>query len=98
MRSWRITPVVFLGTMAANDLVNSPAHYVSGGIECIDALEASSTPEEFQGYCKCNAQKYLWRYRDKGGVQDLHKANWYLHRLIKHHEQLNDGLQDLYRL
>ena len=83
MTSWRTTLVGRPGTMAACDLVNSPAHYVSGGIECIDALEASSTPEEFQGYCKCNAQKYLWRWRDKGGVQDLQKARWYLDRLIK---------------
>jgi hypothetical protein len=65
------------------DLVNNPAHYASGAIECIDTLEASSTPEEFQGFCKCNAQKYLWRWRDKGGIQDLHKARWYLDRLIK---------------
>ena len=90
MRSWRTTLVGRPGTMAADDLVNSPAHYVSGGIECIDALEASSTTEEFQGYCKCNAQKYLWRYRDKGGVQDLRKAGWYLDRLIKSHETHND--------
>ena len=84
--------------LPATDLVNSPAHYASGGIECIDAIQASMTPEEFQGYLKGNCQKYLWRYRDKGGVQDLHKANWYLHRLIKHHDITNDGLQDLYRL
>ena len=67
------------------DLVNSPAHYASGGIECIDAIEASMTPEEFQGYCKGNLIKYTWRYRDKGGTQDLQKARWYLDRLIKSH-------------
>ena len=65
------------------DNVNHPAHYASGDIECIEALEASSTPEEFQGYCKCNAQKYLWRWRDKGGIEDLRKAQWYLTKLIK---------------
>ena len=65
-----------------SDLVNSPAHYASGAIECIDAIEASMTPEEFQGYCKGNLIKYSWRYRDKGGIQDLGKAKWYLDRLI----------------
>ena len=79
------------GTMSTTtDPVNHPAHYASGGIECIDAIEASMSAEEFQGYCKGNLIKYTWRYRDKGGLQDLHKANWYLDRLIKHHAQLND--------
>ena len=64
------------------DPVNSPAHYASGAIECIDAIEASMTLEEFQGYCKGNLIKYSWRYRDKGGIQDLGKAKWYLDRLI----------------
>jgi len=72
------------------DLVNSPAHYASGGIECIDAIEASMTPEEFQGYCKGNLIKYSWRYRDKGGTQDLQKARWYLDRLIKSHNYTHD--------
>ncbi len=72
------------------DLVNSPAHYASGGIECIDAIEASMTPEEFQGYCKGNLIKYTWRYRDKGGTQDLQKARWYLDRLIKAHNYTYD--------
>ncbi len=65
-----------------SDPVNSPAHYASGAIECIDAIEASMTAEEFQGYCKGNLIKYSWRYRNKGGVQDLGKARWYLDRLI----------------
>jgi hypothetical protein len=27
--------------------------------------------------------KYLWRYKEKGGVESLQKAEWYLKRLIK---------------
>ena len=76
--------------MAACDPVNHPSHYAGGGIECIDAIEASMSAEEFQGYCKGNLIKYTWRYRDKGGVQDLRKANWYLDRLIKTHEPSDD--------
>ena len=34
------------------DLINQPLHYCQGGIECIDAIEAALTPEEFRGYCK----------------------------------------------
>jgi hypothetical protein len=54
-----------------------------GGIECIDAIEASMTPEAFKGYLKGNIQKYMWRYEAKKGVEDLKKAEWYLNRLLK---------------
>lgn len=65
------------------DLVNQPPHYNQGGIECVEAIKASMSPEEFQGYLKGNAIKYLWRYRHKNGIQDLQKANWYNNRLIQ---------------
>ena len=60
------------------DAVNNPEHYTEGDIECIDAIEASMSPTEFQGYCKGNALKYLWRYRHKNGLEDLRKAEVYL--------------------
>ena len=60
------------------DAVNNPEHYTEGDIECIDAIEASMSPIEFQGYCKGNALKYLWRYRHKNGIEDLRKAEVYL--------------------
>lgn len=66
-----------------DDVVNSPEHYRQGGIEAIDAIQASMTSEEFIGYLRGNAQKYLWRYRHKGKpVEDLRKAKWYLDRLL----------------
>jgi hypothetical protein len=67
-----------------HDAVNRPSHYASGVIECIDAIQSSMTPEEFQGYCKGNLMKYVWRWRDKGGRQDLQKANWYLTKLLEY--------------
>lgn len=63
-----------------DDPVNPP-HYKQGSIECIDAIEAALTPEEFRGFCKGNAIKYAWRERHKKGVEDLEKAKWYLNRL-----------------
>jgi len=63
------------------DMVNSPPHYNDGEIECIDAIEASMTKEAFRGYLKGNMLKYLWRYENKGGKEDLDKANWYLTKL-----------------
>ena len=66
-----------------HDMVNHPNHYCQGGIECIKAIEASMTPEGFQDYCKGNVLKYIWRWRDKAGVQDLEKALVYLNWLIE---------------
>ena len=63
------------------DMVNAPPHYKQGGIECIDAIQAALTPEEFRGYCKGNALKYIWRERHKGGDESLCKAQWHLDRL-----------------
>ena len=64
------------------DNVNHPEHYTSGGIECIDAIEAALTPEEFRGFLKGNVIKYTWRERMKAGVESLQKAQWYLNKLI----------------
>ncbi len=67
---------------AKADPVNRPAHYTSGGIECIDAMQAAFGDEAVKDFCLCNAFKYLWRHRQKNGVEDLKKARWYLNRLI----------------
>lgn len=69
------------------DPVNHPAHYTSGGIECIDAMQAAFGAEVVKDFCLCNAFKYLWRHRSKNGVEDLKKARWYLNRLIEEVEE-----------
>ena len=65
------------------DPVNAPEHYVSGGIECIQAIKAQLSPEEYKGFLKGNVAKYLWRESKKGGIQSLEKAEWYLKALIE---------------
>ena len=66
------------------DLVNHPPHYTDGGIECIEAIEAQLTNEEYRGYLRGCCVKYLWRYRLKGQpLQDLEKCQWYLSQLAK---------------
>jgi hypothetical protein len=66
-----------------NDIVNNPSHYTQGSIECIDAIQASMSAEAFEGYCKGNAMKYIWRYKHKGkALEDLQKAQWYLDKLV----------------
>ena len=65
------------------DLVNSPPHYNKGAIECIDAIEAMLTHEEYVGYLRGNSLKYRWRFRYKNGIQDLEKAKWYENKLME---------------
>ena len=72
------------------DQVNRPAHYTSGGIECIDAMQAAFGAEAVKDFCLCNAFKYLWRHRNKNGVEDLKKARWYLNRMIREMEVTGD--------
>ena len=62
--------------------IDHPKHYKSGDIECIDAIEAQLTAEEFRGFLKGNVLKYMWRERIKGGTESLCKAQWYLNKLI----------------
>ncbi len=64
------------------DVVNKPKHYNQGNVECLEAIEASMTKEQFVGYLKGNIQKYLWRFEHKNGIEDLKKAEFYLSRLI----------------
>ena len=68
------------------DVVNHPSHYTDGGIECIEAIEAQLTAEEYRGYLKGNIAKYVWRERHKGSTESLKKARWYLNRLIEFDE------------
>lgn len=65
------------------DPVDKPDHYNKGAIEAIEAIKASMPEQEFNGYLKGNALKYLWRYDYKGKpVEDLRKCRWYIDRLI----------------
>ena len=64
------------------DDVNHPKHY-QGNVECIDAIEAAIQGlEGMEAMCTGNAIKYLWRWKKKGGRQDLEKARWYINRLL----------------
>lgn len=66
------------------DNVNHPKHYTQGGIECIDALAtATINLKGIEAVCTANAIKYLWRWKQKNGVEDLEKARWYIDKLIR---------------
>lgn len=83
MRYKEVRDALNADVAGAVDVVNSPPHYKTGGIEAIEGIEASMAPEAYAGYLKGNIMKYMWRYERKGKpIEDLKKARWYLDRLI----------------
>jgi hypothetical protein len=69
---------VLIKHTSATDPVNSPGHYKTGGIECIDAMVQVFGEEAVRTYAKVNAFKYIWRHQYKGKPEeDLAKAAWY---------------------
>jgi len=76
------------------DVVNHPPHYNNGDIECIEAIEAMLTPEEFIGYLRGNSLKYRWRFRyKKQPVEDMMKARWYEERLLQFYKKSEDLME-----
>ena len=65
--------------MSVKESVHHPEHYNPNQIECIDYIESLGHGE---GFCIGNVIKYVARYNQKGGVEDLRKAAWYLNRAI----------------
>jgi len=73
-----------------NNVVN-PNHYQSKNndisIDCITAMRAAFGDKEVATWCKLNAFKYIWRCDNKGELEDIEKADWYLN---KYKELKND--------
>ena len=57
----------------------NPNHYKRGKIECIDFIL-----DQDMDYLTASMCKYIFRWRDKNGVEDLKKARWFLDKLIEH--------------
>lgn len=62
------------------DNVNHPSHYISGGLEAIDVIEAFGLDFHLG-----NAAKYILRAGKKtaDATQDIKKARWYLDRFLE---------------
>ena len=73
--------------MSANSYQVGGTHYASKAVQPWEAMEAWMTPEQFAGFLRGNAIKYLARCDDKGGVEDLKKAHHYIAKLIEVREK-----------
>ena len=75
------------------DNINNPEHYNQGAVECIEAIEAMLTPDEFVGYLRGNSLKYRWRMRYKGSpIDDQRKAAWYENKLLEYWTENENAL------
>ena len=63
---------------AKDDSLLNPYYYTQGSIECIDYIISKKL-----NFLEGNVVKYITRNRQKGGLEDLKKAQWYLNRLIE---------------
>jgi hypothetical protein len=58
--------------------INKPKRYNKvGDLECWDVIL-----DQNMNFLEGNILKYIWRYKEKNGVQDLKKAKVYLEKLI----------------
>ena len=71
------------------DMVNHPNHYkAKNGMEVIDVIEAfTANLSGYEATHTGNVIKYICRWKEKNGLEDLKKAQWYLNRLIKNIEE-----------
>lgn len=71
------------------DMVNHPKHYkAKNGMEVIDVIEAfTANLEGYEATHTGNVIKYICRWKEKNGLEDLRKAQWYLNRLIENIEK-----------
>ena len=67
------------------ELVNHPSHYGGDTVyECIKVLRAWMSKDEFTGFLKGNAIKYLCRIGKKdNALQEARKAQFYINELVR---------------
>lgn len=75
-------------TTQESDVIHKPEHYHKGGIDVIGFCKDKLSNERQAGFYQMNVLKYVTRYTDKNGVEDLRKAKFYLDKLIEL-EELN---------
>ncbi len=73
-------------TLMSNNI--SPSYYQKGSIEVTDYITSNE-----MSFIEGNIIKYVTRYKDKSGIQDLRKARWYLDKLIQ--TQMDIPMEDM---
>lgn len=62
----------------------NPNYYKKGNVEAFDfIMECVKFMPPKEACCVKDIMKYVIRYNEKNGVEDLEKAKWYLTKLIE---------------
>lgn len=70
-------------TTSERDIQVGGNHYRDHKVQPWDVMREYMTEGEFRGFLWGNIIKYMLRWRTKGGLEDLRKAEHYLSKLIK---------------
>jgi aspartyl/asparaginyl beta-hydroxylase (cupin superfamily) len=73
------------------DKIN-PDYYKNKTIETIEVIRNELTSDEFRGYLKGQIFKYLARHRQKNGIEDLKKAQWYMNYLVQFENEMEEAI------
>lgn len=84
-----------IGTVTADitriePVFNEPAHYHKHEIDTIAFLQKGFPPNVFSGFATGSAVKYLQRYEEKGGREDLVKALDFCKRLLDWYDKTHE--------
>ena len=67
-----------------NETVNHPNHYTTKSMESIEVIRVmTENLKPFDAYCIGNALKYLYRFENKNGQEDLKKAKKYIEFMLE---------------
>lgn len=82
---------------STDKMVSHPSHYMSEtGLETIDVIEAFTFDlKGIEATDTGNVLKYMCRWKNKNGLQDLEKAKWYLEHLIDHVKLLENENKEI---
>ena len=72
--------------MSAFDTQVGGSHYKNMTIQPVEFIEMNNL-----GFCTGNIIKYVCRYKDKNGIEDLKKARHYIDLLIEIEESKNQA-------
>ena len=79
----KLLPSTASTVVRADDMQIGGDHYKSKAVTPWQTMESCMSKEEFAGFLRGNVIKYTMRCNDKGGIEDLKKAQHYLAKLLE---------------
>ena len=65
-------------------------YYNTGDVKFKDLVDSKFSREQRKAISEFQIYKYIWRYKEKNGLEDLIKTKYYLDDLIKLYNEDNE--------